>query len=256
MANLKFYKCDVTAVTYTATGSDASYPLTNLNSFFVGDYWKGANANNNQQLALSYALSGKTFIIVGGSNIAGIVADGGNVVLQRAADSAFTSNLETIKTWATGNDTFTELTTFEASNRQYWRLYYNNTASAVPIVGNFYVGIELDLGDWHAYPYLGGKKLYDSVSEMKALDGRIRTSRTYTGGRRMWSLPIKNTTSAVASTFSTFFGTVGGRGMPFYFTDANSNLYLVMFDMDDDPFVAINAGDISEGEILMKGIEI
>jgi hypothetical protein len=256
MANLLFHYSPILSITYTSTSADASYPLTNLNSVYVADIWKSANNTNGQQLAADYALTGKTFVIVDGSNIQAIIDAAGTVKLQSAADSAFTTSVTTWKNWTTGGDAFNIYTLISAaSNRQYWRILYEDTASTIPYVGNFWIGTTADLGFWHAYPYRGGQKSFNVV-EGVARDGRIRTSEIYSGGRRLWSLPLKNISSTVASTFSTFFNLMRGKANPFYFSDVNGNTYLVMFDMDEDPTQAITAGDISESNIELKSIEV
>jgi hypothetical protein len=253
MSNIKLYNCDVTTVTYSATASDVLYPTTNLNSFFASDIWKGANANNGQQLALSFPLAGKTFVIIDGSNIQAMIDSGATIKLQRAADAGFSTNLETVKNFST--EGFTKLTTFAASNRQYWRIYYENTASAIPYVGNFLIGIEVDLGMPYAYPYIPGLKDFPA-SEGSSISGRLYTSLTNTGGRQYWKLPLKVMDTTVQNYFTSFFNTVRGKGMPFYFLDTDgTTLNLVIFDMTRNP-LTITQVLFADGEILMKSIEV
>ena len=256
MANIKLYKYNPLYTTYYASGStDASYPLTNLNSFYSADYWKSANSTNGQYLRMLDTTSSKTFCIIDNSNIQAIVTAGGRVYLASSNDPAFGSGITTIKRWETAYDTFSRVTTFTSNSHQYFRIYYEVLASIVPYVGNFWVGIELDLGVPYAYPFQSGLKQYQT-SEAIALNGCIRSSQAYSGGRKYWKLPLKTLSTTIQGYFNTFFDAVRGKGCPFYFLDTDgTTLDFVSFDMDENPLLTAQV-NYADGEITMKTIEV
>ena len=256
MANIKLYKFNPINTTYYASGStDASYPLTNLNSFYSSDYWKSANSTNGQYLRMLDTTSGKTFCVIDNSNIQAIVTAGGRVILASSNDPAFGSGITTIKRWESGYDAFSRITTFASNSHQYFRIYYEVLASIVPYVGNFWIGIELDLGVPYAYSFKAGAKGY-STTERIALNGYLRGSQSVSGGRSFWKLPLKTLSTTIQGYFTTFFNSVQGKGIPFYFLDTDgTTLSLVTFDMDENP-LDLTQVNYADGEIIMKSIEV
>ena len=250
MATLRFYKCDVTAVTYSATSTNPSYPLSNLNSFYADELWMSANADTGQSLVLNYVLTGKTFIIFWNTNIKAIIDNGGTVKIQGAPDINFDVGLITVAT----NPPQDVPVIFSASNLPYWRIYYEKVGGLglIPYVANFIVGTEVDLGTTNAYPYKPGKKSFET-EETKALDGRMRMSQVFIGGHKGWKLPLVNIGTDSQDKLALFFDSVRGRFMPFYFTDANGIMANVHFDMDDDPTEVKTVG-WAGSEILLSTI--
>lgn len=253
MANLKFYPCNPVAITYTATSTNSNYPLSNLKLFYESDMWMSANNNNMQQLLIDYILPEKTYAIIRNSNIPEIIDNDGVVKLQSAANAGFTVSLVTHNNWVMGGSLFSELTTFPTNVRRYWRILFEDTAGFIPRVGNFWVGKEVDLLAWNAYPYTPGNYVYNT-SKGVALDGKVRTSQTY-GGHRHWELTMQNIDLASKNIFKSLFASVRGDMTPLYFTDVDSALFLVRFSEGTDP-LTVSAVNLASGQILLESIEV
>jgi hypothetical protein len=241
MANPSIYCTELDQIIFTSSaGDDAAHPVANLNTYFVDYYWKSAASTNGQTLkleapSLGIGVGNKNYMIIEGSNIDAIEAGGGRVRVQSSSSSGFSSPTDLYDSDITA--TFPQVLSFSSTSRIYFRILYDNCASIVPQVGRIFLGLSLDF----TYPYDNPSKPTNrsfSTSVMTALDGRLRTSQSYTG-RRRWEISFSGQKVGIDDTMRTnwmkFFKVVRGRLLPWYFLDTDGLLYFVHLDTDIDP---------------------
>lgn len=237
MANLIFAYQDLSRYTLSATSTDASFPLSNLQTYYADDLWKSASTSA-QTLVLDFgAATSCDYLVL--ENYAFGNAD--SVVLQGANDSIFTSGVTTVIGAGTIDPAVTPSPnpayfSFTATSRRYWRLSVaiaTPPLAAVPYVGNIFLGSKLDMGYSYDFPYVSLNKIFSTVSA-EALDGRLRTAQSF-GGRTIFELKLTNLPDTTKTSFQTFINTVRGALRPFYFLDYNSSIYYGHFDGDYIP---------------------
>lgn len=234
MPNLILLGSDLSTYTLSATSTDSSYPLTNLQTYFASDTWKSASVAANQTLVIDFGVSTACdFIVL--ENYASGNAD--SVVLEADTVSNFAS-ATTVISAGTIDPSLTPSPnpayfTFSSVSRRYWRLKYNLSAgslAAVPYVGNWFLGAKMDFGYSYDYPYKSKDKKYETVEKV-ALDGRIRTAQPY-AGRQMFEVKLSLLNDATKTNFQTFVSKVRGKLRPFYISDVDNAVYYVHFDGD------------------------
>lgn len=254
MANAIFAYQDLSLYTLSATSTDSSFPLTNIQTYFADQVWKSASTAANQTLVIDFgAVKTCDFLVLDG--FASGNAD--SVVLEADTVSNFASAVTVIAAGIIDpslTPTSPAYFSFSSTSKRYWRLRYVLSAgslAAVPYVGNLYLGAKMDFGYAYSFPYKNTNRSYETV-EKKALDGRIRTSQPY-AGRKTWEFDITTLPDATKVLFQTFFQTVRGKMRPFYFVDFDGvTVTLVHLDTDVDPSQTIryNINDIKK--IVLK----
>ena len=240
MANVKIYACDTSFITYTMSATEnISYPLANLNAYMPDiTYWKSSSSANAQSLKIDAPVvagntAGKTFVAVDGHNFAAIVSAGGQVKIQYAADSGFTTSVVTVFDTATDTVNNSLVVEFASTTRRYFRIYYVTTGGVTPQVGLFWLGNIMDFG----YPYNFNSKTGNSeyvTDEEAAIDGRLRSSQIFKG-RKKWEIDYVLLPTTTKDTFRLTFDTARGKLYPVYYCDPSSVLYFVKFCDDYIP---------------------
>jgi hypothetical protein len=90
------------------------------------------------------------------------------------------------------------------------------------------------------------------TTEAIALDGRLRMSQNYPGGRIRNEIAMKLESDTVKANWQIFFSTVRGKLRPFYFADMDGTLYLCHLDTDVDPVQATWVNQNAWAKIPMK----
>ena len=247
MANPLFLATDLSAVTVTASvAANASFPLTNLQTYFSSDAWK-SSTNTNQSITFDFgaAIACDT-IVLDACNMSSLSLTTAN--LEYSTDNSTWSTAVDLKTLGTGG-----WVQFTTQTKRYWRINYvfSSTTNA-PTIGNWFIGTRFDPGFPYNNQYKNSNRKYET-NEAIALDGRIRTSQAYTG-RKTWEFDLTALTDSVKTSFQTFYLTTRGKMRPFYFLDTDgTTLTIVHFDMDLDPSTVMryNINDLKK--IVMKG---
>jgi len=226
MAAFKLFSAILSTHTITATGSNASYPLTNLKTYLARDQWRGANTTAPQYLNLDIGavngVAGIDFMVIENSNFATLEGGSGTVTLQQDDNSGFTSPTDVV-TDVFGGETAATLYEFASVQARYWRLEFDGTLAAAPALGQIFLGKTLDFDDMG-----NGGNGYDfgairdaaqfETSRGPSLDGTLRASQV-TLGRRVWELPFSLLSDAFAATFNAWHDKVRGGLIPFYMLD-------------------------------------
>jgi len=241
MANPSMYCTELDAIVFTTSGGDdASYPVTNLNTYIVEKYWKSANNTNGQSLVLDAAVVGlgsanKNYIIIEAHNFDSIEGGGGRVRIQHANNSGFTSATTLYDSQVA--QPLAQVLSFNSTSQRYFRVLFDNCASLVPQIGRIFLGLALDIPFPYDNPSKPGNRGY-STAISTSLNGLQRGSQAY-GGRKRWDLAWSGQkgglSAATRTSWISFFKVVRGRLLPFYFLDTDQTLHFVRLGIDVDP---------------------
>ncbi|TAK57867.1 MAG: hypothetical protein EPO24_09370 [Bacteroidetes bacterium] len=239
MANPKFYFQDLTDVVFTSSvGDDASYPATNLNDYLTAPYWKSANNNASQYLSIDFGAtgSGRKSICLSNHNLNGIMSSG-TIKLQASSSSDFTTGVDDVDAdLVVNSDPFIQ--EFTENTKRYWRILFNGNLSAIPYIGNLFIGNILDFGYGYEFPYRAADKAYETT-ERTSLDGTLRATQPY-AGRIEFELNWKLLNDTFKTNWQAFHAVVRGRLRPFYFVDVDgTSIYYVKLSDDRNPLDTI-----------------
>jgi hypothetical protein len=237
MSAPKAYYQDLSKYTLSATSTDTAYPLANLQTYFARDQWKSNSLAANQSLVIDFgAAVAIDFCVIENHNLA-TSHGSGNIYLQGADDSGFTTNAVNAVTDLTTAVT-PKLFVFAAITRRYWRLYFDSTGNlgAKPEIGNLFLGAALAFGSEYEFGAKRDNAGY-ATTRAAALDGSLRTAQAI-GGRKRFELQFTVQDNTFATAFRTFHETVRGGLRPFYFLDADGTTMRYVLAPDYSPIVA------------------
>lgn len=247
MANPIFIAQNLSNYTLTATSTNSSYPLTNLQDYVESTQWKSNSLANTQVLKIDFGAAVECdCIVLGNHNFASIVTTiNENLNLDYSDnDSAWTN----CYLWThTTIDADPNYIAFTAATHRYWRLSWTAAGdlATYPALGNIYLAKKFDIGAPYNYGYRDGLYTY-STAEGVALNGLIRTSQQYGGGRKTWMFGFKSgnaLSDAVKANWNIFFNLIQGKLRPFYFVDTDgTTVKFVHINIDENPVQAIKAG--------------
>jgi len=251
MSNPKFLGVDLTVPTYTwSAGVDTSYPVSNLKTYYP-DQLSISNATTADQYFLIDfgAAVSCNCLVISGHNF-NLVADT-NIKLQvnTSDDTNFVPDAEDVATlWASGGAslTGTDAFTFAAVSKRYWRILFTSTIAVKPQIGNIFLGTSLDFTKPQQFNFYTNHPS-NNTAKVRALDGRLRTAQTF-GAIRKHKASFKLLTDAFVALYKTFLSTVGNDGLPFYYIDKDSAIYLVNLEKGFNPYDAFryNLNDITD----------
>jgi hypothetical protein len=238
----RIFYARVSDFTYSASATNPTYPLTNLNTYYETDYWQCSSVANNNWLAIDFgsAVSCNS-VVVGNMVLNGLMT---TIALQAADDSGFSVNLVTPVANILAPPAGTGLTgigggllatavSFSAVSKRYWRLLFSVTNGNYPTVGNFWVGTELDCPYTYSWPYQGNDPA-NKTSAVATLSGAYRKSQT-NYGRRKWKLDFKLMPDSFKTAFQTFVQKTRGSLYPFYFADVDGASLYYVYGQDFSP---------------------
>jgi hypothetical protein len=234
MANPKILYSDVSAyVCSSSAGTNATYPLTNLNNYMVNSYWVGSTTVS-QRLVFDIGVAiPVTDFVIDGHNLTGV---GASVSLQSATNAAFTTGIETICSLDEDDDVPLHVS-FASTTKRYFAIYYTPSGVAAPRIGNIMIGTPLEF----TTPYDNGFKPdvpEHNTTEFMTLSGQKRTSQQYKA-RLVWELKFSLQSTALKTAYQTFVRTVRGKMYPFYFIDTDGTTIRYMnLDSDYNPVVS------------------
>lgn len=232
MANPYFLGCDLSVPTYTwSVGVNASYPVSNLKTYFIADRSRSNATTAGQYLTIDFgsAVACDSFIVYG-SNFASVVADVGIYLQYNSNDDTNWADAVTVATLSAFS--FTQIHTFNSVTKRYWRILFSSSAplAAAPEIANIFLGTRTQFESTYEWDFSAANP--DHVTaETVSLNGDIRMSQSY-AGRRKWSLQFRLQSNTFLGSWNTFIGVVRGKLLPFYFVDVDSNVYYVHLDSD------------------------
>lgn len=254
MANPKILYQDLSLMTPSSSfGTDASYPVTNLQNYIASSYWKSNNTASVQWVTFDFGSPvSSSAVVIDGCNFASVAADNG-ILFQGANVVDFTG----ATTLATGlnalADDVTAYYTYTANAYRYYRLYFDASApmGTYPRIGNVFIGQPLEFTTPYTYGYKTENAEY-KTNEFITLSGIKRTVQSYKG-RIVYELKFNLQNSAFATAFKTFVRTVRGKMRPFYFIDTDETTVRYMnLDSDYVPVSVPHYGFANVESIVMK----
>lgn len=259
MANPKIYAQNLGRYSSLAAsaGSNASYPLTNLQDYLRASMWKSAATTSGQYLTVALDIARECdFVIIDNNNLyeAGVTLE-----IEAADDAAMTVNKVDLyqgnvpQTQSYDGINMTSLIEFEAAaTKQYWRFTF--TGSPIgdePTIGNLFLGKLLEF----SFPFDFGAKAGDSSFQTvvgRSLSGTKRASQAV-GGTRLFRIRFTLISDAAAALYRTFHDTIRGALRPFYYSpDGGTTLYYVSNTKDYSPVTMYRPGQNNIEEMEME----
>lgn len=230
----KFVFSDLSDYTLSATSTDGSYPLTNLQTYYEADQWRSASTADNQQLAIDFGAAVSIgALAIANHNFTSITSDG-SISLQGADDSGFTTNVTTpTSSLKSASDPY--VFTFTAVSRRYWRIFFASTIGVTPAprLGSFFLSAGLIFPTTYEFGGRRGAPRFQT-SFSRNLDGSKRGAQAF-GGSKVFEIQFRFFNDTVRSSYINFLGTVRGELRPFYFADADDAVYYVHLLSDYQP---------------------
>lgn len=254
MANPKILYTDLSEYSFSSShGTNASYPLTNLNNYRLNSYWSGSSTAQGQRLIIDLgADTSVTTVIIDGHNFTGCGADQ-SIKIQYATDQAFTSGVTNWSSDIAQSDDTTVIATAASVSKRYWAIVYNSggALTAAPRIGNIYIGTPLTFTTPYNYGYKTENAEYQT-SEKQTLSGIKRSSQIFKG-RIVYELDFTYQDSTFVTDFQTFVKTVRGKLYPFYFIDTDGSTVRYMnLESDYVPVSVPSYGFGNVDTIVMK----
>ena len=234
MASPYFLGCDLSLATYTwSAGANASYPVTNLATYFASDVSKSNATTSDQYITIDLgSATACNTIVVDGHNFATVNPDT-NITLQYNTndDTNWADAVSAVTLMANGaysNDAFVK--TFTVQTKRYWRILFTSTCAVAPQIGNLFLGTRLQFESTYEWDFARNNLAFETV-ETTSISGALRMSQSFTG-RKRFELTFRLQSDTFKSSLDTFSGTVRGKLRPFYFIDTDATLYYVHLDTD------------------------
>lgn len=243
MASLKFYGSDLMTYSFTASaGSHASFPLTNLKSYFADERWRSGGTSDQQTLIIDFgSAKARNFWAIDQHNWQTAMNGqdpGVRLQVGTTDDGNFASPIH-VDEWPLLLQQ--GVREFSTQTKRYWRLLFDNgqTLAAAPELGQIFIDARFDFGFEYDIPWRFNDSEFRTLRRI-ALDGRIRTVQQF-GGRRTASLKLSALDAAKRTEFQSWIKDIArGSGRPFYILDADGTT-LLYAHLDDDLIPAIGA---------------
>ena len=250
MSNPKILAVDLSNYSISAShGSDASYPVTNIQDYEYDTIWKSSDASSTPQYLWFDLLSTQTLdaIILHNYNIG--TDPNGFITLSGSTNNSTWSAIATdsIAYLSTGP----VVRTFTAASYRYIKVFLNGIIEAAPYIGNVFIGSLLEFNTPYEFGYKKADTSYQTT-EVVTLDGRIRTSQIM-NGRYIWELSFKLQDDTLANNFRTFIYRVGGKESPFYFIDTDGSTVRYVHLTSD--YVPVTTYRYGKNNITLKMLE-
>lgn len=219
MENPKMLAQDLSRYTLTATSTNASYPLTNLQTYFAADEWRSDSTAADQYLNIDLgAARNVSAIVIGTHNFDLLGAD--KVSLYGATAANYSDEVKEVDDLAVATDPnwfpFTQVT------KRYWRIKFAlavGSLSVEPALGNLYLGDELEFSSQYEFGAVQDDAEFQTTKAVN-LSGEIRAAQAI-GGRGVYELRFMLQDDTLRSDYQTFMKLCRGGLRPFYFLDSD-----------------------------------
>lgn len=236
MSTPLFLPGDLEKVTFSATSTDGSYPLANLDDYDPDTYWQSGATTANQMLKEDVGSAiACDCAVIHNHNFGSVVADIG-IKLQVSSVSDFSSDVTDIE------DDLASLAasdpivlSFASVTKRYRRIYFESAAplAVAPKVGQFFMDQKLDPAHSFELPFKEKDEAF-STSSGRAITGKYRSSQIHKGILR-WQIRFMRMNATFETAWLRFHQKVRGRGCPFYYQDQNGAVwYNVLGDDAND----------------------
>ena len=231
-----FLAADLSAYTFTASETENFFfKLTNLKNYYPDIYWR-SSIGGAQTLNIDFGSATVRDVCVIDTHNMDTIIGTGDVKLQAADDSGFTSGLTTMATIATAAEPLTAGITSVAFSssiaKRYWRLNYDGVMTDSPILGQIFIEKKLEPFYQKEWGYRR-ENLSFKTKEATVLDGRLRTSQPYSG-RLLYEIGLPEQNDTFSYWFDSFYNRVKGKLLPWYFVDGLiARLVYLEKDMED-----------------------
>ena len=250
MSNPKFFAGKLDLITFTMSLTEnASYPLSNLNTYNPNDLWKSPAATNAQILIMD-AGSALPFdtLILQGDNFSGMTTVKLQVDANDSATFANPVDVATLSGHSTANPIY--LATFASITKRYRRILFTDTNSIIPQLGQIFLSAVFDAGFTYIFPYKSNNLQY-ATTRKRALDGTLRTAQVY-GGIRTFEIKFETMPDSFKTAWIAFHKSVRGALCPFYFVDVDSTLSYLALTNDSNDIETLCYNINNGGSILME----
>lgn len=214
--------------TLTASaGSDANFPLTNLQDRRHSTQWKSGGTTNNQTLTMDLVTARAVdSILIANHNL---TATGITSLEIRYSTDNFVAdnNLAATITSFSGDPIYAS---FTSQTKRYWRLVFVKATalSVAPQIGMIFIGKVVTLPRYLIRPKYGLK----TETEVEYSMSGLRYSSQLFAEREVWVIRISGLNAIERSEFFRFNKTVRGALHPYWFRDGSSVWHLVALKQD------------------------
>jgi len=236
MSNPKFYIGNLAGTSYTTSeGSEAGYPVTNLQNYDPDRLWKSGNDGYNQKLLIDLgAARVVNFFIAINHNFKSMLS--ARLEYDDADNPAFPNPvLAAADLWDVPTDESIYL--LEQVTKRYWRINMPDPDGNTPQLGLVFLESVFDFG-MYSYPWSENDEAFET-SEGIALSGKKRTAQSILG-RLIHSIEFKISTATVRTDFQRFFQKVRGKGCPFYYVNPDGEMSYMKLVVDKAPVQGVN----------------
>lgn len=225
MANVIFYHTGSEDTTFTASGGGDTINLQDRNPNHT---WTSASLSSGQSLIIDLnSAKAVDSCVVDGANF---LTNGATTITLQS--SALGVTYISVTTFSLSNSV--QVITFPSETKQYWKILFTKTSgslSTYPIIGNIFLGTKIEM----TIPYDSGYKTSRAfqTNKNRAIDGTYYSSQIYSGIDN-YNFKFSNITNTLSDLLETLFNSVKGGLYPFYYSDTDSALLLVILDSDEN----------------------
>ena len=228
MADIIFYWDQISDATITASYGD----ITNLKDRNPNHKWTSTSLTNQQSVTIDFG-SEKSCdsVLLDGINFGDTYDDGPQTQTVLIESSSNGSDWDSRGTLS--NVSTKQALSFSSVSERYWRIYIAvNTGSFLtyPTIGNIFLGTKITMTNipYNASHEYGKQYL---TTKSRSLNGTWYSSQMFAGAAK-WFIKFANFSDAIRTNLLTLFSGVRGNFYPFYFSDSDSTLNLVILNSD------------------------
>ncbi len=227
MANVKFYHSGIEEANINSSQGGA---VDNLKDRNPNHKWTSGSTTTGSHYVTIDFTSTKSCdsCVIDGANWGSIGLT--SATLEYSSDNSTWNNI------ATFDHTTSALQKkeFTSASYRYWRINIFKSGSAyssAPQIGNIILGAMVEM----TTPFdssLDKSRIFNTIKQ-RAIDGTYYANQLY-GGVDSYSFKFSNITNALSDSMATLFNSVKGSLNPFYYSDTNNNLFLVILNNDEN----------------------
>ena len=227
MANIKFYHIGIEGTNITSSQGGA---IDNLQDRNPSHKWTSGSTTTGSHYVTMDLITARACdsCVIDGSNWASTGATA--ITLEYSSDNSTWNNIGTFDHTTSA----LQKIEFTSATYRYWRINIFKSGgvySAAPQIGNIILGAKIEMTIPFDSSY-DTSRIFNTIKQ-RAIDGTYYANQLY-GGVDSYSFKFSNITNALSDSMETLFNSVKGSLNPFYYSDTNGSLFLVILNNDEN----------------------